>query len=410
MLIPLGALTLNVELVQAQQVEPARFQRPANYRYLLGVRKSQANAYGSGRQTTAALPGHSSPSRAAADPRAYGGQPGYSRDDDRGYGNGGYQADPYQDDQVGEQPIGTGVRRQSMSSPSLRSQAIRNQAARSQPRVDPIHDPFGDYDAAPVRRVSNQQVAGGTFRSPQVRQATRTTALNSPQQQDSILQQPANSRDDGFSAPGNFSLEPQDPDDLTSPVQDDPSIQESLPVDPSGQIPPPGDRPRLPRQDSFRQQRFELDCDEISGVMLQKSISQITLNMRPEVEPGRVIPQECDFGDNPVYPRCWTPQTFNFTASAACSKPLYFQDIQLERYGHTRGPIIEPILSAAHFFGNVAIYPYKAGIHPPNECMYALGYYRPGDCAPWLREPWPWSVRGAAFQALSTVGYTGVFR
>jgi hypothetical protein len=38
-------------------------------------------------------------------------------------------------------------------------------------------------------------------------------------------------------------------------------------------------------------------------------------------------------------------------------------------------------------------------MNPPGECMYALGYYRPGSCAPWLIPPIPLSVRGAAAQA-----------
>lgn len=166
---------------------------------------------------------------------------------------------------------------------------------------------------------------------------------------------------------------------MTNPMSR-PRIQE----DPMARVPR-----RNPNQD-LRQQRYELDCEEINGVMLQKSIRQITLNMEPQVEDGKVKPQDCEFGGGPVYARCWAPQTFNFTASAACSKPLLFQHIQLERYGHSRGPVVQPVLSAAHFFGNAVIMPYKSFFHPANECMYALGYYRPGDCAPWLREPWPW--------------------
>lgn len=198
----------------------------------------------------------------------------------------------------------------------------------------------------------------------------------------------------------------------TDPMQTDPMQTDPMQTDPMQRLPMQDDPMRLPmrNQDTLRQQVFDLDCTEINGVMLQKSIRDIALNLKPKVDDGKVLPQSCDFDGDPAYARCWAPQTFVWTASAACSKPLYFQHIQLERYGHSRGPIIQPILSAAHFFGNVAISPYKAGIHPPNECMYALGYYRPGDCAPWLREPWPWSAKGAASQALSAVGYTGVFR
>ena len=60
---------------------------------------------------------------------------------------------------------------------------------------------------------------------------------------------------------------------------------------------------------------------------------------------------------------------------------------------------MQPILSGAHFFACVAFLPYNMGVHPPNECEYALGYYRPGECAPYVIPPIPISLRGALFEA-----------
>jgi len=91
-------------------------------------------------------------------------------------------------------------------------------------------------------------------------------------------------------------------------------------------------------------------------------------------------------------------------ASGLCHKPLYFEEVQLERYGHTAGPVLQPVLSGAHFFMNIATLPYQMGMSPPNECEYALGYYRPGSCAPWLLPPVPLSVRGGLMQAGAIVG------
>jgi hypothetical protein len=48
------------------------------------------------------------------------------------------------------------------------------------------------------------------------------------------------------------------------------------------------------------------------------------------------------------------------------------------------------------------------GINPLNECQYALGYYRPGSCAPWLLPPIPISVRGALAEAGTVVGGVSV--
>jgi hypothetical protein len=116
------------------------------------------------------------------------------------------------------------------------------------------------------------------------------------------------------------------------------------------------------------------------------------------------LPQECLIEQVAYTPRNWTPATMTWKASNLCHHPLYFEDVNLERYGHTRGPLLEPIVQTAHFFGSVIVLPYKMGVHPPNECQYALGYYRPGNCAPWICPPVPLSARGAIAQAATMTG------
>lgn len=116
------------------------------------------------------------------------------------------------------------------------------------------------------------------------------------------------------------------------------------------------------------------------------------------------VPTECTLGDDQYVPRNWDLVTFHWKASALCHKPLYFEETGLERYGHTMGPWLEPVHSGAHFFKNVALLPYKMGINPPHECQYALGYYRPGSCAPWLVPPMPISLRGGLLQAGAVLG------
>ena len=115
------------------------------------------------------------------------------------------------------------------------------------------------------------------------------------------------------------------------------------------------------------------------------------------------LPYHC-YADLEPTPRQWIASTFTYQASNLCHKPLYFEEVQLERYGHTAGPIKQPILSGAHFFANIAVLPYKMAISPPMECEYPLGYYRPGSCAPWHIPPIPFSVRGALAEAGAWVG------
>ena len=65
-----------------------------------------------------------------------------------------------------------------------------------------------------------------------------------------------------------------------------------------------------------------------------------------------------------------------------CHQPLYFQEINLERYGHNRLGPFQPIYSGVHFFSNVLILPYRMVADHPHECDYTLGQYRPGSCVP----------------------------
>lgn len=119
------------------------------------------------------------------------------------------------------------------------------------------------------------------------------------------------------------------------------------------------------------------------------------------------VPTECSLGDEQYAARKFEPMTFTWKASGLCHKPLYFEETQLERYGHTMGPFLQPVVSGAHFFGSVLVLPYQMGINPPNECRYTLGYYRPGNCAPWLLPPVPLSGRGALYQTGAVLG--GIF-
>ncbi len=102
-------------------------------------------------------------------------------------------------------------------------------------------------------------------------------------------------------------------------------------------------------------------------------------------------------------PRHWPQITYTWKATALCHKPLYFEERALERYGHTVGHF-QPFVSGASFFGTLPILPYKMGMHSPWECMYALGYYQPNSCAPWIIPPVPLNVRGALLEAGAWVG------
>ncbi len=69
-------------------------------------------------------------------------------------------------------------------------------------------------------------------------------------------------------------------------------------------------------------------------------------------------------------------------APASCHRPLYFEEINLERHGY-KVPLVQPAISAAHFFGRVPLLPYMMVSEGHRKCHYTLGHYRPGDYAPY---------------------------
>jgi hypothetical protein len=232
---------------------------------------------------------------------------------------------------------------------------------------------------------------------------------------------PAMRVDDSPSAP--FRAVPEAP--LEAPLEA-PAAKApvEVPVSPS-----PLDVQRTPSDNGFAQpggRQLPLEDERCPSVKDLPSIRKITVNIAAKGMEGKDFPKDCPLdhkgqqyipptagrrstvevaeSGKSLPPKTWDSTTFTWTAAATCSKPLYFQDVQLERYGHSFGPIAQPIVSAGEFFLMMPALPYFMGVYPPNECVYSLGYYRPGSCAPYMLEPLPLSARGAAFEAGAWTG------
>ncbi|TWT96875.1 hypothetical protein Pla108_26500 [Botrimarina colliarenosi] len=161
----------------------------------------------------------------------------------------------------------------------------------------------------------------------------------------------------------------------------------------------------------FSQDRGEAmqSCSEGLAELKASRLASIDLSIRVTGSEGEDFPYVCSLDDGSVFaPRQWCDVTYMWKASGLCHKPLYFEDVHLERYGHSWGPFVQPLVSGAHFFGSIPVLPYKMGLQAPNECVYTLGYYRPGDCAPYLLDPIPFTWRAALFQAGATVGVAAI--
>lgn len=145
------------------------------------------------------------------------------------------------------------------------------------------------------------------------------------------------------------------------------------------------------------------ECREALEALRDDDLASIALDIRVSGRPGNDYPCECRLEGDSFKPRRFATTMMTWKAAGYCHKPLYFEDWNLERYGHSHGPL-DPVFSAAHFFVTLPVLPYKMGVELPWECVYPLGYYRPGSCAPWTVPAIPISGRGLAVEAATVTG------
>lgn len=154
---------------------------------------------------------------------------------------------------------------------------------------------------------------------------------------------------------------------------------------------------------------YDEQCRKALSELQERDITTVIVGVVIEGTEGQDYPCDCVLGrdfDSPNYVRRdFAPTLFTWKAAGLCHKPLYFEDVQLERYGHSWNPVLQPFVSGAHFFVSVPLLPYKMGLKPPHECVYTLGYYRPGNCAPYMFEPIPLSLRAAVWQGFGTAAF-----
>jgi hypothetical protein len=146
------------------------------------------------------------------------------------------------------------------------------------------------------------------------------------------------------------------------------------------------------------------DCRAALEKLRADSLTGIDLDIRVGGRPGNDYPYECRLEGETFEPRRFATTTFTWKAAGYCHKPLYFEHWNLERYGHSHGFVADSFLSAAHFFARIPALPYQMGVELPWECVYPLGYYRPGSCAPWTVPAVPVSARGFAVGAAAATG------
>lgn len=115
--------------------------------------------------------------------------------------------------------------------------------------------------------------------------------------------------------------------------------------------------------------------------------------------PMRFLPESAaQRGADPTW------STIQWSAANTFSYPRYFEDRMLERHGHQRFGLFQPLASGARFFATVPMLPYLMKISPPCECEYSMGFYRSGSCAPKLLQRPPFDAHAAVVEAAAIAG------
>lgn len=323
---------------------------------------------------------------------------------------------------------------QAMPVNTLRSHARQDVAVRT---VQYEQEVFGDtrstpYQGAPQQGqarlqsiVVRRQTTQGNY-APRVAQESGIRdglkeAIESPFGEDMPPAEELPPVDSADNAEGSTAAPEADDDNdfniLPLPGSDDDGEDEDSPSDSAGDDEDDYKEPetKRPAKKSVSQKQAEQrakdmqSCVEELAELKGNRLSTVDLHINVGGEAGKDYPYACSIDDGtPFAGRCWPEVVYMWKASALCHKPLFFEDVALERYGHSTLPCLQPFVSGAHFFGRLPVLPYCMGLTPPNECMYTLGHYRPGSCAPYYIGGMPFTWRAAAFQTGAVVGTAAI--
>ena len=98
---------------------------------------------------------------------------------------------------------------------------------------------------------------------------------------------------------------------------------------------------------------------------------------------------------------------FAWHASALCHKPLYFEEVQLERYGHTDRPVHAAVHQRCSLLPEHRHAALSHGHQPAARVPVRPRLLPPRQLCSWMIQPVPLSLRGGLAQAGVVVG--GVF-
>jgi hypothetical protein len=120
------------------------------------------------------------------------------------------------------------------------------------------------------------------------------------------------------------------------------------------------------------------------------------------------FPEEAPLTVEKYLARDWPCRSMIVEPNYVCYGRMYFEDLNSERYGWDLG-FIQPFVSAALFYKDLALLPYHFGSDPCRVCECNAGYCLPGDPVPYLCYPPELSVSGAFTEAAVIGGLMAIF-
>ena len=132
------------------------------------------------------------------------------------------------------------------------------------------------------------------------------------------------------------------------------------------------------------------------------SISGIGTGTTPEDATQGRLPAAMVLPYGPDRQPGWSVSTKNWVAPTFCHYPTYYDDVMLEYHGHERCPPLQPLLSGGRFFTGIFFTPYLMTLQHPYEQVSNAGHFRPGTCAPGVRQRAPYDPTALKVQAAAT--------
>ncbi len=142
----------------------------------------------------------------------------------------------------------------------------------------------------------------------------------------------------------------------------------------------------------------------------QRPIGQVNIDVRPKPKgESNVVPDDLAqgaLGEVPVVLAASSDEMLDDSLFVRrrnrdelfAYQPLYFEEVNLERYGRSCGPL-QPAISGVRFFGTVASMPYAMAVHHPNQAYTFRWPYEAGWGAPKVKELGPLKAKPALVQA-----------